>query len=77
MHRLIIASAIVGTTLTSPFAQQLTPEEMEMAYNVTRNQLGVLTYCQEKALLTECIRNTSKDYDSHSSSRRRFEWRRS
>lgn len=51
MHRLILASAIVGTTLTSAFAQQPTPEQMEMAYNAARNQLGVLAYCQEKGFI--------------------------
>ncbi|WP_421566155.1 pore-forming ESAT-6 family protein [Ochrobactrum sp. EDr1-4] len=51
MRRLIIAAAITGTTLTSAFAQQPTPEQMEMAYNAARNQLGVLSYCQEKGFI--------------------------
>ncbi|OYR15186.1 pore-forming ESAT-6 family protein [Brucella thiophenivorans] len=51
MHRLILAAAIAGTTMTSAFAQQPTPEQMEMAYNAARNQLGVLAYCQEKGFI--------------------------
>ena len=51
MHRLILAAVITGTTLTSAFAQQPTPEQMEMAYNAARNQLGVLAYCQEKGFI--------------------------
>ena len=51
MNRLILTAAIVGTTLTSAFAQQPTPEQMEMAYNAARNQLGVLAYCQEKGFI--------------------------
>lgn len=51
MHRLILAAAIAGTTMTSAFAQQPTPEQMEIAYNAARNQLGVLAYCQEKGFI--------------------------
>jgi len=51
MNRFILAAAFAGTMLTSAFAQQPTPEQMEMAYNSARNQLGVLAYCQEKGFI--------------------------
>lgn len=51
MNRFILAAAIAATMLTPAFAQQPTPEQMEMAYNSARNQLGVLAYCQEKGFI--------------------------
>jgi len=51
MSRIILAAAIAATMLTPAFAQQPTPEQMEMAYNSARNQLGVLAYCQEKGFI--------------------------
>ncbi len=46
--RLSVAGLFMGAGMASAFAQQPTPEQMEMAYNAARNQLGVLKYCQEK-----------------------------
>ncbi|ASV87885.1 hypothetical protein CES85_3730 (plasmid) [Ochrobactrum quorumnocens] len=38
----------MGAAFAPALAQQPTPEQMEMAYNAARNQLGVLKYCQDK-----------------------------
>lgn len=51
MNRLILTAAMTGAMLTTAFAQQPTPEQMEMAYSAARNQLGVLAYCQEKGFI--------------------------
>jgi hypothetical protein len=45
--RVSLAGLFLGANLATAFAQA-TPEQMEMAYNAARNQLGVLQYCQEK-----------------------------
>ncbi|WP_235913377.1 hypothetical protein [Brucella tritici] len=45
--RVSLTGLFLGANLTMAFAQA-TPEQMEMAYNAARNQLGVLQYCQEK-----------------------------
>ncbi|MFK4823118.1 pore-forming ESAT-6 family protein [Ochrobactrum quorumnocens] len=48
MKSFILAATLMGAALTPALAQQPTPEQMEMAYNAARNQLGVLKYCQDK-----------------------------
>lgn len=45
--RVSLTGLFLGANLTAAFAQA-TPEQMEMAYNAARNQLGVLTYCKDK-----------------------------
>ena len=45
--RVSLAGLFLGANLATAFAQA-TPEQMEMAYNAARNQLGVLQYCKEK-----------------------------
>ncbi|WP_312950351.1 pore-forming ESAT-6 family protein [Agrobacterium sp.] len=48
MKILALTAILTGATITAAFAQQPTPEQVEMAYTAARNQLGVLTYCQGK-----------------------------
>lgn len=49
---ILAALFMTATATTSVLAQTApTPEQMEMAYNAGRNQLGVLKYCQEKGFI--------------------------
>nr|WP_318283171.1 MULTISPECIES: hypothetical protein [unclassified Ochrobactrum] len=41
--RVSLTGLFLGANLATAFAQA-TPEQMEMAYNAARNQLGVLQY---------------------------------
>ncbi len=41
--RVSLTGLFLGANFTMAFAQA-TPEQMEMAYNAARNQLGVLQY---------------------------------
>lgn len=43
----LLVSACVMLAVTGPALAQ-TPDQMKMAYNGGRNQLGVVKYCQEK-----------------------------
>ena len=45
--RFSLAGLFLGASVTAAFAQA-SPEQIEMAYNAARNQLGVLKYCQDK-----------------------------
>jgi hypothetical protein len=43
----LLVSALVVLAATGPALAQ-TPDQMKMAYNSARNQLGVVQYCKEK-----------------------------
>ncbi len=50
LARVSLTGLFLSANLTMAFAQAATPEQMEMAYNAARNQLGVLQYCRGKGL---------------------------
>lgn len=43
-----MAGFLMSITATAAVAQQPTADQVQMAYNAARNQLGVLKYCQDK-----------------------------
>ncbi|MGF9564424.1 pore-forming ESAT-6 family protein [Neorhizobium sp. JUb45] len=44
----IVLTGLVALGFVAPAFAQATNEQMEMAYNSARNQLGVLKYCQNE-----------------------------
>ncbi|MGV1760190.1 hypothetical protein A6U86_24405 [Rhizobium sp. AC27/96] len=44
--RKIILTSIAALAFAAPAFAQATTDQMEMAYNSARNQLGILKYCQ-------------------------------
>jgi len=44
--RKIILTGIAALGFAAPAYAQITSDQMEMAYNSARNQLGILKYCQ-------------------------------
>ncbi|MGI2033380.1 pore-forming ESAT-6 family protein [Rhizobium panacihumi] len=44
----IVLTGLVALGLAAPAFAQATNEQVEMAYNSARNQLGVLKYCQNE-----------------------------
>lgn len=46
-----ITIGLMMTATSVSFAQQPTPQQMDMAHAAARNQLGVLTYCQSKGYI--------------------------
>jgi hypothetical protein len=48
MMKTFVLTGIVTLGLVAPAFAQASNEQMEMAYNSARNQLGVLKYCQNE-----------------------------
>ncbi|MBO1081051.1 pore-forming ESAT-6 family protein [Roseomonas haemaphysalidis] len=51
-RKLMAGAALSAALLSGPaFAQQPTPEQIEMIYTMTRNQQGIFEYCQGKGMV--------------------------
>lgn len=51
MKRILLSVSIALAAVTSSVAQEPTKEQMELAYSAARNQLGVLSYCEQKGYI--------------------------